>query len=59
VSVCGTAPIRVPGVENVNLTDIVAGHNDYVYKIGPILELVGHCEPFRVPSTVDVSDFTL
>jgi Protein of unknown function (DUF726) len=57
--VCGTSPVRVPGIENINLTDIVAGHNDYVYKIGPILERIGHCEPFQIADNDTMSDLPM
>jgi hypothetical protein len=47
-TVCGTCPINVPGVENVDLTDLLLGHQDYLYKIGMILKQVRHCQPFKL-----------
>jgi hypothetical protein len=45
--VCGTCPVEVPGVENVNVTDLVSGHQDYCLNTGAILKRVRHCEPFQ------------
>lgn len=54
---CGTCPINIPGIENFDLTDLLAGHQDYVYKIGPILDRINHGSPFRysAPRNAEVS----
>lgn len=37
----GLAPVRVPGVENVDLHALVKGHVDYSAKMDAILDLLG------------------
>ena len=37
----GLCPVKVPGVENVNLGAVVKGHLDYAGNLPEILELVG------------------
>lgn len=44
--VCGTTAVDVPGVENVDVTDLVTGHQDYCFVTGDILERVRHGNPF-------------
>jgi methyl coenzyme M reductase subunit C-like uncharacterized protein (methanogenesis marker protein 7) len=39
--------MNVTGIENIDVTDIVHGHQDYVYKIGDILHRVRHGQPFE------------
>ena len=36
----GLCPVAVPGIENINLTSIIAGHFDYIRKMDEIMELV-------------------
>jgi hypothetical protein len=45
--VCGTCPVNVPGVENIDVSDLVSGHQDYTLVLGDILKRVRHCQPFR------------
>ena len=46
--VCGTCAVNVSGVENIDVTDIVAGHQDYCLITGEILKRVRHGEPFHI-----------
>lgn len=51
-SVCGTVPVSVGGVENVDVTDIVQGHHQhYCMFAGEILNRVRHGEPFQADAT--------
>ncbi|KAM3575446.1 hypothetical protein VYU27_002669 [Nannochloropsis oceanica] len=43
----GIAPVIVAGVENVDVTDVVPGHQHYATKIKDILLLVGLDDSFR------------
>lgn len=52
--VCGTCPVDVPGVENVDVTDLISGHQDYCLFVGDILRRVRHCQPLRSPGNVTV-----
>jgi hypothetical protein len=45
--ICGTSTVAVPGVENVNVTDIVTEHIDYCYVTGDILKRIKHGQPLR------------
>ena len=36
----GLCPVKLAGVENVNLTGLVAGHFDYMTKLQEILDLI-------------------
>jgi Protein of unknown function (DUF726) len=44
--VCGTCPVNVDGVENVDVSDVVSGHQDYCVSTGRILHRVRHGQPF-------------
>lgn len=44
--VCGTCPVAAAGVENVDVTDFISGHQDYCLATGDILDRVGHGQPF-------------
>lgn len=44
--VCGTCPVDVDGVENVDVSDIISGHQDYCVATGRILHRVRHGQPF-------------
>lgn len=50
--VAGNATVAVPGVESIDVTDLVAHHHEYSIKIGPILERVRHGEPVRASARV-------
>jgi len=45
--VCGTCAVDVRGVENVDISDLVSTHQDYLLKVGDILMRVRHGQPFR------------
>jgi hypothetical protein len=32
--------VEVPGVENINLSALIAGHQDYLTTMGDILEVI-------------------
>lgn len=50
--VCGTCPVPLPGVENIDISDLVSGHEEYCLVTGRILERVRHGQPLKhVPST--------
>lgn len=36
----GISPVDCPGVENVNLSNLISGHFDYSARINEILELL-------------------
>jgi hypothetical protein len=44
--VCGTCPVNVNGVENVDISDLVQGHQDYCDVAGAILRRVRLSQPF-------------
>ena len=52
--VCGTCTIDLPGVENVDVTDIITGHQQYCLSVGEILKRVGHGQPVRGPLNLEV-----
>ncbi len=45
--VCGTCPVDEPGVENIDCSDLILGHQDYCLVTGKILERIGFGEPIR------------
>lgn len=49
--VCGTCPVPVSGVENIDISDLVSGHEDYCLVTGKILERVRHGQPLKHVST--------
>jgi hypothetical protein len=49
--VCGTCPVNVSGVENIDVTDLISGHQDYCLVAGDVLKRVRHGQPFRSDST--------
>ena len=53
--VCGTCRVDVPGVENVDVTDLISGHQDYCLHVGAILKRIRHGEPFQSISTTSSS----
>lgn len=40
INVCGTCAIASPGIENLDLSDVIKGHLEYRNKIGMILERI-------------------
>lgn len=48
--VCGTTPVNEPGVENVDCSDLILGHQDYCFVAGKILERIRFGEPLRCRS---------
>jgi hypothetical protein len=48
--VCGTCTVPVPGVENVDVTDLVSRHLEYRVRVSDILERICHGQPKRLPS---------
>ena len=45
--VCGTCPVPEPGVENIDVSDLVSGHQDYCLVAGKILARIHHGQPLR------------
>ena len=45
--VCGTCPVEEPGVENIDCSDLIQGHQDYCLVTGDILKRIGFGEPIR------------
>jgi hypothetical protein len=45
--VCGTCPVNVDGVENIDVSDLISGHQDYCLFAGDILKRVRHGQPFQ------------
>jgi len=45
--VCGNCTIAVPGVENIDVSDLVGNHQEYVLKVGDIMKRVRHEQPVR------------
>ena len=45
--VCGTCAVKAPGVENVDVSSIITGHQQYCYSAGEILKKVRHGQPIR------------
>ena len=56
--VCGNCTIAVPGVENIDISDLVSNHQEYVLKLGDILKRVRHEQPIR-SSTVALDEVAL
>eukprot|EP00980_Cylindrotheca_fusiformis_P003151 scaffold721_cov131-Cylindrotheca_fusiformis.AAC.41 len=52
--VCGTCPVPVSGVENIDISDLVSGHEDYCLVTGRILKRVRHGQPLKHVSTSPV-----
>ena len=48
--VVGNGTVAVPGVENIDVTDMVSSHEDYSTMVGQILQRVRHGQPVRVSS---------
>jgi Protein of unknown function (DUF726) len=48
--VCGNCTVAVPGVENIDISDLVGSHQEYVLKVGDILKRVRHGQPIRSAS---------
>ena len=45
--VCGTCPVEEPGIENIDCSDLILGHQDYCLQTGKILERIGFGEPIK------------
>ena len=46
--VCGTGPVNVAGVENVDVSHLISQHADYcTHKLQEILEFVNYGQPCR------------
>ena len=45
--VCGTCPVAICGVENIDVTDIILGHEQYCTNAGEVLKKIRHGQPFR------------
>mmetsp|Transcript_31759 Transcript_31759/g.45151 ORF Transcript_31759/g.45151 Transcript_31759/m.45151 type:complete len:357 (-) Transcript_31759:122-1192(-) len=58
-SVCGTCAVDVPGVENIDVSDLITAHAQYCYKIGEILKRVRHGQATRGPGDTIVVDAKL
>jgi hypothetical protein len=54
--VCGTSPVRVPGVENYNVKKYVAGHNEYCGYAGEVLRHVQLNQPNDLEDDEDDDD---
>jgi Protein of unknown function (DUF726) len=54
--VCGTCAIDIPGVENVDVTDLVTGHHLYCIATGDILKRVGHGQAVRGPRNLELQE---
>jgi Protein of unknown function (DUF726) len=48
--VVGNGTVAVPGVENIDVTDMVSSHEDYSTMVGEILQRVRHGQPVRASS---------
>jgi len=58
-AVCGNCPIKVggiAGVENFDVSDIVANHTDYCLVVGEILERIRHGQPLRYYYSPSIDD---
>uniref|UniRef100_A0A7S1CY39 DUF726 domain-containing protein n=1 Tax=Cyclophora tenuis TaxID=216820 RepID=A0A7S1CY39_CYCTE len=53
--VCGTCAVKVPGVENVDVSSIITSHQKYCYYAGEILKQVRHGQPIRGPVVTRVA----
>jgi hypothetical protein len=49
--VCGTCAVDVPGVENVDCSDLILGHQDYCMEVGKLLERIRFGQPMRCQSS--------
>jgi antitoxin (DNA-binding transcriptional repressor) of toxin-antitoxin stability system len=50
---CGTYAVKVPGVENYNVSKLITAHSEYSVAVGEILQLIQHGEPVAKPSPVE------
>jgi hypothetical protein len=57
--VCGTCTVAVPGVENLDVSDIVSSHADYCLLPGEILKRVRHAQPVKSLSNDMVDEVSL
>jgi len=54
--VCGTCRVEVPGVESIDCSDLILGHQDYCLETGKVLERIGLGEPIRFFAEAGISD---
>ena len=54
--VCGTCTVEEPGVENIDCSDLILGHQDYCLETGKILKRIGFAEPIRFVGEGRVND---
>jgi len=45
--VCGTCAVEEPGVESIDCSDLIVGHQDYCLETGKVLKRIGLGEPIR------------
>jgi hypothetical protein len=57
--VCGTCTVAVPGVESLDVTDIVPGHADYCLVSGEILKRIRHGQPLRLSYSHAIDEVAL
>ena len=57
--VCGTCVVEECGVENIDCSDLILGHQDYCVEIGKILDRIGFGEPIRCISEVDETSVSI
>jgi len=53
--VCGTCPVEEPGVENIDCSDLILGHQDYCLETGKILERIRFGQPMRCRTNAALS----
>ncbi|GAX14893.1 hypothetical protein FisN_29Lh109 [Fistulifera solaris] len=49
--VCGTGPVSLSGIEDIDVSDLVSGHSEYCYSIRDILNRIRFAQPFHSAST--------
>jgi hypothetical protein len=57
--VCGTCPVDEPGIENIDCSDLIFGHQDYCLETGKILERIHFGEPMRCDCSGSVGEADL
>ena len=51
--VCGTCSVELNGIENVDASDLILGHQDYTLETGKILKRINFGLPFRCDCNTD------
>lgn len=54
--VCGNCTVALPGIENVDVSDLVVFHQDYCFATGEILQRIRHGQPIRMLSDAYVDE---